>query len=142
MKEALQKTIRNYSFHEAGAFWLTGSQVFKLMRGVGESLAGRVAVLSMTSLSQAEISGEKMEPFIIELSKLAEREKERETADTRAIFEPIYKGSMSVIVSGDKTNSQIFYSKLKSKKYQIRELSLLKFLECWIRHLYLGQMVQ
>ena len=43
--------------HEPGAFWLTGSQVFKLMRGVQESLAGRVAVLSLTSLSQAEIAG-------------------------------------------------------------------------------------
>lgn len=39
--------------HEPGAFWLTGSQVFKLMQGVQESLAGRVAVLSLTSLSQA-----------------------------------------------------------------------------------------
>ncbi len=37
---------------EPGAFWLTGSQVFKLMRGVRESLAGRVAVLSMTTLSR------------------------------------------------------------------------------------------
>jgi len=27
--------------HEPGAFWLTGSQVFKLMHGVQESLAGR-----------------------------------------------------------------------------------------------------
>ena len=27
-----------------GDFWLTGSQVFKLMRGVQESLAGRVAI--------------------------------------------------------------------------------------------------
>ena len=27
--------------HEPGAFWLTGSQVFKLMQGVQESLAGR-----------------------------------------------------------------------------------------------------
>ena len=43
--------------HEPGAFWLTGSQVFKLMHGVQESLAGRVAVLSMTSLSQSEING-------------------------------------------------------------------------------------
>ena len=43
--------------HEPGAFWLTGSQVFKLMGGVQESLAGRVAVLSLTSLSQAEMSG-------------------------------------------------------------------------------------
>ena len=33
--------------HNPGDFWLTGSQIFKLMKGVQESLAGRVAVLSM-----------------------------------------------------------------------------------------------
>ncbi len=97
-------------YHEPGAFWLTGSQVFKLMRGVQESLAGRVAVLSMTSLSQAEICGGKMDPFTVELSKLAEREKERKAADTRAIYERIFDGSMPAIVSGANTNSQIFYS--------------------------------
>ena len=32
-----------------GDFWLTGSQLFRLMRGVQESLAGRVALLTMTS---------------------------------------------------------------------------------------------
>ena len=61
--------------HEPGAFWLIGSQVFKLMRGVQESLAGRVAVLSLTSLSQAEISGGEMEPFSIEMEALNERKK-------------------------------------------------------------------
>ena len=50
--------------HQAGAFWLTGSQIFKLMRGVQESLAGRVAVLSMTTLSQAEADGAQTEPFL------------------------------------------------------------------------------
>ena len=64
-------------YHETGAFWLTGSQVFKLMKGVQESLAGRVAVLSMTSLSQAEISGGKMEPFTVDLQALSKREQER-----------------------------------------------------------------
>ena len=59
--------------HEPGAFWLTGSQVFKLMRGVQESLAGRVAVLSLSSLSQAEIAGGEMEPFTIEMEALAAR---------------------------------------------------------------------
>ena len=59
--------------HELGAFWMTGSQVFKLMRGVQESLAGRVAVLSLTSLSQAEISCGEMEPFTIEMEALAAR---------------------------------------------------------------------
>ena len=34
-----------------GDFWLTGSQAFKLMKGLQESLAGRVAVLSLTALS-------------------------------------------------------------------------------------------
>lgn len=63
--------------HAPGAFWLTGSQVFKLMRGVQESLAGRVAVLSLTSLSQAEICNGEMESFTIDLDALSRRGKER-----------------------------------------------------------------
>ena len=62
----------------AGDFWLTGSQVFKLMREVNESLAGRVAVLSLTSLSQSEIYTnskilENVKPFTIALHDLQER---------------------------------------------------------------------
>lgn len=53
--------------HEPGAFWLTSSQIFKLMQGVQESLAGRVAVLSLTPLSQAEIYGGIVEPFAIDM---------------------------------------------------------------------------
>jgi hypothetical protein len=37
-----------------GRWWLTGSQQFALMRGIGESLAGRVAVLELPPLSHAE----------------------------------------------------------------------------------------
>ncbi len=98
------------SHHEPGAFWLTGSQVFKLMRGVQESLAGRVAVLSMTSLTQAEICGSEMTPFDINLEALMMREKKRTPADTSEIFERIYRGSMPAIASGQNSNSQIFYS--------------------------------
>lgn len=121
--------------HEPGAFWLTGSQVFKLMQGVQESLAGRVAVLSLTSLSQAEISGVEMKPFTIELEKLSEREKERDKTDARGIFERIYRGSMPAIVSGVNSNSQIFYSSYFSTYIErdIRDLSdaidSLKFLK-------------
>ena len=96
--------------HAPGAFWLTGSQEFKLMRGVQESLAGRVAVLSMTTLSQAEISNGRMEPFSIDLESLLKRKDERIVADTEAIFERIFKGSMPAIVSGNSSNSNIFYS--------------------------------
>lgn len=96
--------------HDPGDFWLTGSQVFKLMRGVQESLAGRVAVLSLTSLSQAEICNGKMEPFTVDIEALLTRAKERKPADAREIFDRIFKGSMPAIVSGKNSNSQIFYS--------------------------------
>ena len=43
--------------HTPGAFWLTGSQIYRLMRGVQESLAGRVALLHLYPLSQMEITG-------------------------------------------------------------------------------------
>ena len=111
--------------HEPGAFWLTGSQVFKLMQGVQESLAGRVAGLSLTSLSQAEISGGTMKPFTVDLEDLNERQKEREQADTREIFERIYQGSMPAIVSGINSNSQLFYSSYLSTYIErdVRELS-------------------
>ncbi|MBQ6889026.1 MAG: ATP-binding protein [Lachnospiraceae bacterium] len=111
--------------HEPGAFWLTGSQVFKLMRGVQESLAGRVAVLSLTSLSQAELCNGEMESFTIDLDALSRRGKERKQVDTRGVFERIYRGSMPAIVSGRNSNSQIFYSSYLSTYIErdVKELS-------------------
>ncbi len=112
--------------HEPGAYWLTGSQVFKLMRGVQESLAGRVAVLSLTSLSQAEVDGVTLEkPFAIELDALQERKAGREESDVKMIFDRIYRGSMPAIVSGLNSNSQIFYSSYLSTYIErdVKELS-------------------
>ena len=111
--------------HAPGDFWLTGSQVFKLMKGVQESLAGRVAVLSLTSLSQAEIYGGTMSPFTINMDALSERAVGRETADTITVFERIYRGSMPAIVSGANSNSQFFYSSYLSTYIErdVRELS-------------------
>ena len=115
---------------EPGAFWLTGSQVFKLMRGVQESLAGRVAVLSMTSLSQSA----ETEPFRVDLDDLLKRERQSKSVDTKGIFERIYQGSMPAIASGKNTNSQIFYSSYLSTYIErdVKELSdaidALKFL--------------
>ena len=93
-----------------GDFWLTGSQIFKLMRGVQESLAGRVALLSLSSLSQAEINGGNSTPFILDTDLLLTRKKERKEADTTDIFKRIFAGSMPAIISRKNTNSQIFYS--------------------------------
>ena len=40
--------------NEKGRFWLTGSQKFSLMKNISESLAGRVSILEMSSLSYNE----------------------------------------------------------------------------------------
>lgn len=112
-------------YHNAGDFWLTGSQVFKRMSGIQESLAGRVAVLSLTSLSQAEICGGEMQPFTLDIEKLSARRKERTKADTGVIFDRIFRGSMPAIVSEKNSNSQIFYSSYLTTYIErdVRELS-------------------
>lgn len=111
--------------HEPGAFWLTSSQIFKLMQGVQESLAGRVAVLSLTPLSQAEIYGGIVEPFAIDMEALSARKAGRKEADVKEIFERIYRGSMPAVVSGTINNSQIFYRSYLSTYIErdVRELS-------------------
>lgn len=112
-------------YHNAGDFWLAGSQVFKRMSGIQESLAGRVAVLSLTSLSQAEICGGEMQPFTLDIEKLSARRKERTKADTGVIFDRIFRGSMPAIVSEKNSNSQIFYSSYLTTYIErdVRELS-------------------
>ncbi len=44
-------------YKKLGMYWLTASQKFTLMKGVTESLAGRVALLDMLGLSQSELTG-------------------------------------------------------------------------------------
>lgn len=46
-----------------GQFWLTGSQPFHLMKGVSESLAGRVAILNLQGLDTAEKNGFRTTPY-------------------------------------------------------------------------------
>ena len=112
-------------YHNAGDFWLAGSQVFKMMSGIQESLAGRAAVLSLTSLSQAEICGGEMQPFTLDIEELSARRKERTKADTGVIFDRIFRGSMPAIVSEKNSNSQIFYSSYLTTYIErdVRELS-------------------
>ena len=93
-----------------GEFWLTGSQVFKLMRGVQESLAGRVCLLSMSSMSQAEINGYPTRPFIPNLDKLMARANEVKAVDTPGLYKRIFDGGMPALASGLYTEHRAVYS--------------------------------
>lgn len=84
-----------------GTYWLTGSQAFKLMELAQESLAGRVAILHMSSLSQHEIYGSgNCAPFTLALGALKEREKTNAPANIPEIYDRIWKGSMPGLASG------------------------------------------
>ena len=96
--------------NDPGDFWLTGSQVFKLMRGVQESLAGRVCLLSMSSMSQAEIYGYPTRPFQLDIGKLTARAKEVRAVDTPEIYRRIFSGGMPALMSGQYSDRRAVYS--------------------------------
>ena len=94
-----------------GSFWLTGSQPFKLMELAQETLAGRIAIIHMPSLSQHEIYGtDKTEPFSVDLEKLKKRCKTNKAADLKEIYRRIWSGSLPGHVSGKYTDRDLFYS--------------------------------
>ena len=94
-----------------GSFWMTGSQAFRLMELAQESLAGRVAILHMSSLSQHEIYGSgEHKPLEIDIAKLQERASTGTKTDVNGIYERIWKGSLPGSISGKYPNRDTFYS--------------------------------
>ena len=134
--------------HRAGDFWLTGSQVFKLMEGIQESLAGRICLLNMSYMSQAEIDGAATEPFKLNLEQLSLRIKERTPVDTPALYERIFKGGMPALISGQYSDYHAVYSSYISTYIDrdVKEISgaidSLKFMDFFIAAAALcGQML-
>ena len=111
--------------HNPGDFWMTGSQIFRLMRGVQESLAGRVALLHMSPMSQREIIGAPCVPFTTDFDRLLAESKNIAPVETPALFERIWKGCMPGLVSGQYTDRNIYYSSYLSTYVErdVRELS-------------------
>ena len=83
----------------AGLFWLTGSQKFKMMKDVSDSLAGRIAVFDMSGLTGAEISGVQYDEFDPDFASLKKKTYER--PDIHQVFERIFTGSMPKIITGE-----------------------------------------
>ncbi|MDE5933663.1 MAG: AAA family ATPase, partial [Lachnospiraceae bacterium] len=86
--------IRADRAQKNGLYYLTGSQMFHMMKNVSESLAGRVGILSMYSLSRAEIEGRESEPFLPGKRMILES-----TDTVTDIFEKIYRGGMPRMIT-------------------------------------------
>ena len=76
-----------------GQVFITGSQTYELLSSTAESLAGRVSILEMPSLSLRELFKVKLNtPFIPTENYIKEREKELKSYSN--LWDKIYRGSM------------------------------------------------
>ena len=91
---------------QKGMFWLTGSQQFSLMTNVAESLAGRVAILELQGLSQAEISKRNCKPFLPDTLTWDNRT----SLDVHALYEILLRGSYPELHANPKLNHRLFYA--------------------------------
>ena len=67
--EAVTDRMKVEGRDNVGMFVLTGSQAYKLMEGVSDSLAGRIYMVNMSPLSLSEIIGRDEPPFEIDIPK-------------------------------------------------------------------------
>lgn len=92
----------------SGMFWLTGSQKFQMMQGVSESLAGRVAIFDMSSLSAAEIEERPAALFRPDLNSIRERLRHSRKKDIHQIYEEIFRGGMPKLRSTDMERDRFY----------------------------------
>ena len=93
---------------QKGAYWLTGSQQFQLMKGVSESLAGRIAIVNLLGFSRAELHGAPFSdaPFIPgqgEGSRIP-----AVSADT--LYKEMLDGYFPAVVDESGFNRDLYYS--------------------------------
>lgn len=111
--------------HNPGDFWMTGSQIFRLMRGVQESLAGRVALLHMSPMSQREIIGAPCVPFNTDMERLLAERDQIQPVSTPELFTRLWLGSMPGLISEQSIDRYSFYSAYLSSLVErdVRNLS-------------------
>ena len=98
--------------HKPGMFWLTGSQQFHLMKGVSESLAGRVGVVNLLGLSRGELirKSDKAMPFLPTDDIINNRLEDRETLSLKDLYQCIWRGSFPAIAIDKEIDRDLFYS--------------------------------
>jgi len=95
-----------------GLYWLTGSQQFHMMRGVSESLAGRVGIMRLSGFSRREsvAQGAEVTPFLPLPDEVGKRMNTGGRLTLKELYRVIWRGSFPVMALNDKTDRDLFYS--------------------------------
>lgn len=96
---------------EPGLIWLTGSQQYQMMEKVRETLAGRIAIFELFSLSQREkaqiVYDEELD---FSLEKLQARQRSMEKNNVIKVFRHIWEGGMPQIQDADDEMRQEYFN--------------------------------
>ncbi|MCL2604670.1 MAG: ATP-binding protein [Defluviitaleaceae bacterium] len=96
---------------EPGQFWLTGSQQFSMMKNVRETLAGRIGILELHSLSMTEKDGVNFDnPLDFSLACLQARQKQVNKNDVIHVFDHIWRGGMPQVLRADAEQREEYFS--------------------------------
>ena len=106
---------------ERGRFWLTGSQSKRLVKQAGDSLAGRICILKMFSLSAKELAGKADDiPDNYTFSSFLQRSKNYSENNILQVYDRIWKGGMPDMLSMD-TELRLAYWNSYIDTYLIRD---------------------
>lgn len=94
-----------------GAFWLTGSQQFHMMKDITETLAGRVAVINLLGFSRRENDRRPhdLEPFLPTRDLIGERSESGAATNLRSVYQEIWSGSLPAYRVGKIKERDLFY---------------------------------
>lgn len=96
---------------ERGLFWLTGSQQYGMMKNIRESLAGRIGILELYSLSKNEAEGLAFpNEMDFSLSCLLARQPLAPKNDIVQVFEHIWRGGMPDVLEADPEQRKEYFN--------------------------------
>lgn len=96
--------------HAKGQFYLSGSQQFKMMKNVSESLSGRIGVINLLGLSQRERSGVRnTAPFLPDESYFDVRCREQDLISYDDFWQIVWRGSMPELSTHPEYDWQMYY---------------------------------
>lgn len=95
---------------DKGLFWLTGSQQFAMMKNVRETLAGRIGILELYSLSKNEKDGVVFENELdFSMPCLQARQAAVSKNNVVLVFEHVWRGGMPQVFRADAEQRQEYF---------------------------------
>ena len=118
---------------DKGLFCLSGSQQFKLMQNVSETLSGRINIIELSGLSLREIQGDCFNKrFLPTMEYIAERQKTVKTPEN--IWEIIHRGSYPALQDKNLDWASFYADYVNTYiERDVRELSAVQDLDAFRR---------